>query len=340
MLYIGSHVSFSKKDQLIGSVKEAISYDANTFMFYTGAPQNTMRYPIDKDNVKDNLNAYTKCDLYYQHYISNHNNHNHNVNKEVTPLIEEEDELSLKTSDYFCISTNKQQTFQQGEQMFNNYGNDSNASLLVNFGFCLINNQYDYTVLTVSLPKNEDNVNNVVDKIAKVKKDIKKNYNVKIVINKNNICFDVKIKHNKINKKLFRILSLLYCDFANNSMIVIIDKIIEILNDAITKSQQTIDINKSLTLLIEMLNYNELTKTQKINFMITIYQITQQVNLLIQRDYYLILKEVIYQYEINNKPKHNINEIIEQVCTNKHSEYIESNIIKNNVISFINKFII
>jgi hypothetical protein len=195
-------------------------------------------------------------------------------------------------------------------------------------------------VLTVSLPKNEDNVNNVVDKIAKVKKDIKKNYNVKIVINKNNICFDVKIKHNKINKKLFRILSLLYCDFANNSMIVIIDKIIDILNDAITKSQQIIDIDKSLTLLIEMLNYNELTKTQKINFMITIYQITQQVNLLIQRDYYLILKEVIYQYEINNKPKHNINEIIEQICANKHSEYIESNIIKNNIISFINKFII
>ena len=295
---------------------------------------------LDKENVKDNLSAFTKCDSYYQHYNSNNNNI-HKVYKEVTtPLIEEEDELCLRTSDYFCISTNKQQVFQQGEQVYNNYGNDSNASLLVNFGFCLINNQYDYTVLTVSLPKNEDNVNNVVDKIAKVKKDIKKNYNVKIVINKNNICFDVKIKHNKINKKLFRILSLLYCDFANNSMIVIIDKIIDILNDAITKSQQTIDIDKSLTLLIEMLNYNELTKTQKINFMITIYQITQQVNLLIQRDYYLILKEVIYQYEINNKPKHNINEIIEQICANKHSEYIKSNIIKNNVISFINKFII
>ena len=121
---------------------------------------------------------------------------------------------------------------------------------------------------------------------------------------------------------------------------VIINKIIDILNEAITKSQQTIDIDKSLTYLIEMLNYNELTKTQKINFMITIYQITQQVNLLIQRDYYLILKEVIYQYEINNKPKHTINEIIEHICANKHSEYIESNIIKKNIISFINKFII
>ena len=27
-------------------LKETISYGANTFMFYTGAPQNTARYPI------------------------------------------------------------------------------------------------------------------------------------------------------------------------------------------------------------------------------------------------------------------------------------------------------
>lgn len=46
MLYIGSHVGFKKDSQLLGSVKEAISYGANTFMFYTGAPQNTSRYPI------------------------------------------------------------------------------------------------------------------------------------------------------------------------------------------------------------------------------------------------------------------------------------------------------
>ncbi len=46
MLYIGSHVGFNKGNQLVGSVKEALSYGANTFMFYTGAPQNTARSPI------------------------------------------------------------------------------------------------------------------------------------------------------------------------------------------------------------------------------------------------------------------------------------------------------
>ena len=49
-LIIGSHVSFKSADQLVGSVKETISYGANTFMFYTGAPQNTNRAKID-DNL-------------------------------------------------------------------------------------------------------------------------------------------------------------------------------------------------------------------------------------------------------------------------------------------------
>ena len=46
-MIIGSHVSFTKEG-LLGSTKEALSYGANTFMFYTGAPQNTIRKPIDK----------------------------------------------------------------------------------------------------------------------------------------------------------------------------------------------------------------------------------------------------------------------------------------------------
>lgn len=50
-LIIGSHVSFTKNDGLLGSVKEALSYGENTFMFYTGAPQNTIRGKIDENNT-------------------------------------------------------------------------------------------------------------------------------------------------------------------------------------------------------------------------------------------------------------------------------------------------
>lgn len=46
---LGSHVGFKKDTQLLGSVEEAISYGATTFMFYTGAPQNTARSPISPD---------------------------------------------------------------------------------------------------------------------------------------------------------------------------------------------------------------------------------------------------------------------------------------------------
>ena len=52
-IIIGSHVSYTKGEGLVGSVKEALSYGANTFMFYTGAPQNTFRVPIDMEKVKE-----------------------------------------------------------------------------------------------------------------------------------------------------------------------------------------------------------------------------------------------------------------------------------------------
>jgi len=46
-LIIGSHVSYKNSTGMLGSVKEALSYGANTFMFYTGAPQNTARGEIN-----------------------------------------------------------------------------------------------------------------------------------------------------------------------------------------------------------------------------------------------------------------------------------------------------
>ena len=51
-MIIGSHVSFGPK-QLLGSTEEAISYGANTFMFYTGAPQNTIRKDINVDLINE-----------------------------------------------------------------------------------------------------------------------------------------------------------------------------------------------------------------------------------------------------------------------------------------------
>lgn len=51
-MLIGSHVSMSGKDMLLGSAKEAYSYAANVMMVYTGAPQNTRRKPIEELNAE------------------------------------------------------------------------------------------------------------------------------------------------------------------------------------------------------------------------------------------------------------------------------------------------
>ena len=56
MLIIGSHVSFKSDEQLYGSVKEAVSYNSNAFMIYTGAPQNTKRSKIDYDLTLKGVN--------------------------------------------------------------------------------------------------------------------------------------------------------------------------------------------------------------------------------------------------------------------------------------------
>lgn len=52
MLKIGSHVSMSGKKMLLASSEEAVSYGANTFMIYTGAPQNTRRKNIEDLNIE------------------------------------------------------------------------------------------------------------------------------------------------------------------------------------------------------------------------------------------------------------------------------------------------
>jgi probable endonuclease 4 len=52
LLLIGCHVSFDKDKQLVKSTEEAISYGANTFMFYTGAPQNTNRSKIVQEKTE------------------------------------------------------------------------------------------------------------------------------------------------------------------------------------------------------------------------------------------------------------------------------------------------
>ena len=53
MLKIGSHVSMGGKEMFLGSAKEAAGYGANTFMVYTGAPQNTRRKDLSELKIEE-----------------------------------------------------------------------------------------------------------------------------------------------------------------------------------------------------------------------------------------------------------------------------------------------
>ncbi len=63
MLKIGSHVSLKSPKMLLGSVEEAISYGATTFMVYTGAPQSTQRKPVDTFQIEEALELMKKHNI-------------------------------------------------------------------------------------------------------------------------------------------------------------------------------------------------------------------------------------------------------------------------------------
>lgn len=63
-MLIGSHVSMSGKKMLLGAAEEAASYQATTFMIYTGAPQNTRRKKIEEMNIAAGQDFMTKAGIW------------------------------------------------------------------------------------------------------------------------------------------------------------------------------------------------------------------------------------------------------------------------------------
>ena len=68
MIKLGCHVGNSGNEMLIGSVGEALSYNANCFMLYLGAPQNSFRKPLSEMHIDE-----------YQHIMKEHNIKNEDV---------------------------------------------------------------------------------------------------------------------------------------------------------------------------------------------------------------------------------------------------------------------
>lgn len=69
MIKIGSHVSMKGDDMYLGSVKEALSYNATAFMVYTGAPQNTRRKKTSELNIEEATKLMNESGLSFDNII-------------------------------------------------------------------------------------------------------------------------------------------------------------------------------------------------------------------------------------------------------------------------------
>ena len=104
-LKIGSHVSMSGKEMMLGSVKEAASYNSDTFMIYTGAPQNTRRKPIEELRIEEahklmeekNISAIVEefrnrtDKQYFSRYVDRTEIEENDYNLSVSTYVEKED---------------------------------------------------------------------------------------------------------------------------------------------------------------------------------------------------------------------------------------------------------
>jgi len=68
-MILGSHVAMGGKDKLIQSVNEALSYNATTFMIYTGAPQNTIRSSIESLRIDEAKELLKTTSIHLEHIV-------------------------------------------------------------------------------------------------------------------------------------------------------------------------------------------------------------------------------------------------------------------------------
>ncbi len=102
MVKIGSHVSFSNKG-LLNAANEAAGYGSGTFMFYTGAPQNTRRKPIEEQFIEEGKAVMAEHDMgeivVHAPYIINLGSYKSNTFQLAVDFLQEE----IRRTDYVGV---------------------------------------------------------------------------------------------------------------------------------------------------------------------------------------------------------------------------------------------
>ena len=102
--------------------------------------------------------------------------------------------VNLKMNDYFCISTSMKQKMSKNSQAFNNYCDINNKSLLKYYGFCLIDNIFDYTDVIFQFDKSDNIINGCFPSIfqKRYKNNLEGNYNLlKVRCEFKSVCIDL-----------------------------------------------------------------------------------------------------------------------------------------------------
>ena len=291
---------------------------------------------LSKDIISNNLKNYTDFSDFFKYYNRNKiidNNVNNNEIKIINVNYDEDEEKNyeLTNDDYFVISTNSQ-IFKKGSQIFNNYGICSNEYLLVNLGFCLIDNPGDKTKVVLNIIKPENYLKKFLEK-----------YYLDDFLNKDSYIKDkiikirLYIKRNKISKKILNIIRYeIYKEpkkFEKKLENEYLNKYINFINSKI--EMNNISPFKLINNIKEMIYKTGIKDENKFN--ITVFKLTQKLNLLYQKE---VINNMINILNHDEK-----NEIINNETFLKYVEkyesiksiYLKKEDIKNIIIYYLNK---
>ena len=289
---------------------------------------------LSKDILSNNLKAFTDFSDFFQNYEINPKKKEKNDEIKIIKVdyeTKEEKDYDLNDSDYFVISTNKQ-IFNKGTQIFNNYGICSNEYLLVNLGFCLLDNPGDKTKIILSMPLHLEFLKNFLEKNFLDDFVNKDSY-----IKDKMIYIRLYVKRNKIAKKILNILRYeIYHElkkFEKKKEIECLNKYIEIINDKLDMNNNS--VFKLINNIKEMIYKTGINNDNKFN--IAIFKLTQKLNLLYQKE---IINNMINILNSDEK-----NEIINyetfsdkvKKYENIKSIYMKQDDIKNIILYYLNK---
>ena len=246
--------------------------------------------------------------------------------------------VTLNRNDCFCISTSLKQTMPKNSQAFNNYCDINNKSLLKYYGFCLINNIYDYTNLSFPVDKDDKLLNKcfkiIFNRRFKTKVSAGKNI-LKLRIEYNCVCVSL-IKYFRFMyffQKLKNVREFFIYKFNITLEICSINLSINCLNYKLNTLEENTTCTEEVKDLEDEIYNNENPSLFDVNFLI--YRIGQKINVLNQISLLNSILKVMKKHKNNIKKYEDLYQYLNEFVN--ISEYDKEEDAKMKIINFIEK---